>query len=277
MSVLQNLAIVVDDPTSLLSPAAPTRRSRFPKSDTSATSQRSPNTVLRQASKPGSASRVRGGFGRQKPIFFANFRTTPSGRRSDASVRPSTTSAIHANNSAIADDPVARCARPAPAPSPPPRPGEADVSIGADRPSSSVHRRICQQQFRQKEMSTSASSRSAASRPVQVGLPQSALESAPASRARVTAAQAVDAATPPNVDTPGAGRDRPGSSTAPPGNKAKKKKAGAARDPTHHQRGCHPARRSNPSAPRQGIKTASASRKIGRESSTLSADPHRSC
>ena len=38
----------------------------------------------------------------------------------------------------------------------------------------------------------------------------------------------------------------------------KKKKAGAALDPTHHQRGCHPARRSNPAAPRQGIKTASA-------------------
>jgi hypothetical protein len=42
---------------------------------------------------------------------------------------------------------------------------------------------------------------------------------------------------------------------------AKKKKAGAALDPTHHQRGCDPERRSNPSAPRQGIKTASASRK----------------
>jgi hypothetical protein len=69
--------------------------------------------------------------------------------------------------------------------------------------------------------------------------------------------------------TPGAGRDRPGSSTAPPGNKAKKKNVGAALDPTHHQRGCHPERRSNPAAPRQGIKTASASRKIGRESSTL--------
>jgi hypothetical protein len=69
--------------------------------------------------------------------------------------------------------------------------------------------------------------------------------------------------------TPGAGRDRPGSSTAPPRQNAKKKKYGAALDPTHHQRGCHPARRSNPSAPRQGIKTASASRKIGRESSTL--------
>ena len=60
--------------------------------------------------------------------------------------------------------------------------------------------------------------------------------------------------------TPGAGRDRPASSTAPPGNNAKKKKAGAALDPTHHQRGCHPARRSDSSAPRQGIKTASASR-----------------
>src|SRR5579863_576680 len=75
--------------------------------------------------------------------------------------------------------------------------------------------------------------------------------------------------------TPGAGRDRPGSSTAPPRQNAKKKIYGAALDPTHHQRGCHPARRSNPSAPRQGIKTASASRKIGRESSTLT--PQRSC
>ena len=61
--------------------------------------------------------------------------------------------------------------------------------------------------------------------------------------------------------TPGAGRDRPGSSRAPPGEKLKKQ-AGAALDPTPHQRGCHPGRRSNPSAPRQGIKTASASRKI---------------
>jgi hypothetical protein len=40
----------------------------------------------------------------------------------------------------VGDDPVAGCARPAPAPSPPPRPGEADVSIGAGRPSASVHR-----------------------------------------------------------------------------------------------------------------------------------------
>src|SRR5579863_5429529 len=70
--------------------------------------------------------------------------------------------------------------------------------------------------------------------------------------------------------TPGAGRDRPGSSTAPPGNNTKKSKVGAALDPTHHQRGCRPARRSNPSGTRQGIKTASASRKIGRESTTLS-------
>ena len=35
-------------------------------------------------------------------------------------------------------------------------------------------------------------------------------------------------------------------------------KAGAARDPTPQQRGCHPERRSVPAAPRQGIKTASA-------------------
>jgi hypothetical protein len=56
---------------------------------------------------------------------------------------------------------------------------KADVSIDADRPSASVCRRICEQQFRQKEKSPSASSR-----PVQVGLPQSSLESAAASRAR---------------------------------------------------------------------------------------------
>jgi hypothetical protein len=43
---------------------------------------------------------------------------------------------------------VAGCARPAPAPSPPPRPGEADISIGADRPSSIVRPRSCQQQIR---------------------------------------------------------------------------------------------------------------------------------
>ena len=42
---------------------------------------------------------------------------------------------------------------------------------------------------------------------------------------------------------------------------AKKKKAGAALDPTHHQRGCDPERRSKSIGPRQGIKTASASRK----------------
>jgi hypothetical protein len=74
---------------------------------------------------------------------------------------------------------------------------------------------------------------------------------------------------PPKGDTPGAGRDRPGSSPASPGNNAKKKKAGAARSNTPSAR-VHPERRSNPAAPRRGIKTASASRKIGRESSTLS-------
>ena len=62
----------------------------------------------------------------------------------------------------VGDDPIAGCARPAPAPSPPPRPGEAGVSIGADRPSAIVRPRSRQQQFREKEMSTSASSRSAA-------------------------------------------------------------------------------------------------------------------
>ena len=93
----------------------------------------------------------------------------------------------------VGDDPVARCARPAPAPSPPPRPGEAAVSIGADRPSSSVHRRSCQQQFREKEMSTSASSRSAAE---PAGAGRSASERAgigAASRARVKAADLVNA------------------------------------------------------------------------------------
>ena len=81
---------------------------RLPESDTSATSLGSPNIVLRQASKPGSGSRVRGGFGRQKPGIFANFRKTPSRRHSNAAVRPSTTSAIHANNRSmeVRSDPV---------------------------------------------------------------------------------------------------------------------------------------------------------------------------
>ena len=48
------------------------------------------------------------------------------------------------------------------------RPGEAAISIGADRPSSSVCPRSCQQQFREKEMSTSASSRSAAQMPAAI-------------------------------------------------------------------------------------------------------------
>ena len=73
--------------------------------------------------------------------------------------------------------------------------------------------------------------------------------------------------------TPGAGRDRPGSSTAPPGNNAKKKKAGAALDPTHHQRGCHPARRSNPAAPRQGINTRAPAGKSGE--TARHRPPHR--
>jgi len=63
----------------------------------SATSLRSPNIVRRQASKPGSGSRVRGGFGRQKPSLFASFRTTPSGHCSNAARRPFATSPIHAN------------------------------------------------------------------------------------------------------------------------------------------------------------------------------------
>jgi hypothetical protein len=81
---------------------------RLPESDTSATSLGSPNIVLRQASKPGSGSRVRGGFRRQKSIFFANFLKTPSHRHSNAAVRPSITSAIHANNCSmeVRSDPV---------------------------------------------------------------------------------------------------------------------------------------------------------------------------
>jgi len=48
-------------------------------------------------------------------------------------------------------------------------------------------------------------------------------------------------------------------------------KAGAALDSTPHQRGCHPARRSNPSAPRRrALAVFIPWRKIGRESSTLS-------
>ena len=53
-------------------------------------------------------------------------------------------------------------------------------------------------------------------------------------------------------------RCRPRSTRWLDGDNAKKKIAGAGRDPTPQQRGCHPERRSNPAAPRQGIKTASA-------------------
>ena len=52
------------------------------------------------------------------------------------------------NLAIVADDPVAACPRPAPAAIAAARPGEADVSIGADRPSAIVRPRICEQQFR---------------------------------------------------------------------------------------------------------------------------------
>ena len=63
--------------------------------------------------------------------------------RSAERARESATTVGAAEFAIVVDDPVARCARPAPAPSPPPRPGEADVSIGADRPSSIVRPRKC--------------------------------------------------------------------------------------------------------------------------------------
>ena len=66
------------------------------------------------------------------------------------------------NLAIVADDPVAGCARTGAGTIAAARSGEAAISIGADRPSASVRPRSCQQQFREKEMSTSASSRSAA-------------------------------------------------------------------------------------------------------------------
>ena len=60
----------------------------------------------------------------------------------------------------VVDDPVAGCARSAPAPSPP-RPGEADIS-SADPERQRLPPNSANNKFREKEMSTSASSRSAA-------------------------------------------------------------------------------------------------------------------
>jgi hypothetical protein len=50
------------------------------------------------------------------------------------------------------------------------RPDAAGISIGADRPSSIVYPRTYDQQFRQKEMSPSASTAAPLGRPVRVGL-----------------------------------------------------------------------------------------------------------
>ena len=95
----------------------------------------------------------------------------------------------------VVDDPVAPCARPAPAPSPPPRPGEADISIGADPelqrpPPKSANNNSAKKKCRRRPAAAAPPSR-----PVQVGLPQSALELiGAASRARVGAARRGDAA-----------------------------------------------------------------------------------
>jgi hypothetical protein len=70
----------------------------LPGSEASATSPRGRDTVLWQASKPENRSRVRGGYGRQKPGIFADFRKTSPGRHSSAAVRSFSTSAIHANS-----------------------------------------------------------------------------------------------------------------------------------------------------------------------------------
>ena len=83
--------------------------------------------------------------------------------------------------------PYLRCPRPAPAPSPPPQPGEADVSIGADRRApSSPPRSANNNSTKMRECRRRPAAAAPPSRPVQVGLPQSALESAPdrLSRAR---------------------------------------------------------------------------------------------
>ena len=99
------------------------------------------------------------------------------------------------NLAIVVDDPVPPCPRLAPAPSPARRPQREGLTLAPiARPPSSHRTGICEQQFRQKEMSTSASSRSAAE---PAGAGRSASERAgigAASRARVGAARRVNAA-----------------------------------------------------------------------------------
>ena len=74
------------------------------------------------------------------------------------------------------------------------RQGAAGISTGADHPSSMVHPESATNNFAKKEISTSASSRSAAP-PAGAGRPASELGGiGAASRARVSAAKVVNAA-----------------------------------------------------------------------------------
>ena len=76
-----------------------------------------------------------------------------------------------------------RCARPAPALSPPPDQAKPP-SASAPIPSSIVRPRICEQRSAKKKCRRRPAAAAPPSRPVQVCLRQSSLESAPASRAR---------------------------------------------------------------------------------------------
>jgi len=96
------------------------------------------------------------------------------------------------NLAIVVDGPVAGCARPAPAP----RPGEADISIGADRPSSSVapNWNLPTTIPRKRNVDVGHQPPRRPEQVELVGRRQSSLESAPASRARVRAANLVNAA-----------------------------------------------------------------------------------
>jgi hypothetical protein len=83
------------------------------------------------------------------------------------------------NSAIVVDDPVAGCARTGAGTIAAARSGEADISIGADRPSSIVRPESVNNNSAKKEMASRPAAAAPPSRPVQVGRRQSALESAP--------------------------------------------------------------------------------------------------